>query len=141
MRAESPDTVRAPASGRAERSRPRRLAAPAAAGGEGASRSISSIGVTSTTWFPYSPTDSEMAPMFRRTPFASRHMTGEPEKPSAMPVASTAGPEARTRMRGPPRPVWPPITSMTSTSNCEICVPRITERPTQSSPGAPATAA
>src|SRR5439155_177646 len=36
----------------------------------------------------------------RWTPSWSGQITGEPEKPSALPVASTAGPETRTRISG-----------------------------------------
>ena len=97
-------------------------------GAGGWSRSISSIGVTSTTWPPYSPTLSEIAPALRRPPVPGQRI-GEPEKPGPMPVASTAGPEVRTRMRGPLSPAWVPITSRTSTSNCEIVVPLTTDSP------------
>ena len=101
----------------------------------GGSRSISSIGVTSTTWLPYSPMLSEIAPALRRTPPAPGHRIGEPEKPGPIPVASTAGPDARTRIRGPESPACAPITSITSTSNCEIAVPRTTDSPTHCMPG------
>jgi hypothetical protein len=40
-----------------------------------------------------------MAPMVLGTPSAgSTHLTGEPEKPSAIPVVSTAGPLTETRL-------------------------------------------
>ena len=132
---------------RARRRRARRASGPPTSArrvgaGGGWSRSISSIGVTSTTWFPYSPTLSEIAPALRRTPPGARARIGEPEKPGPMPVASTAGPDARTRMRGPLSPAWVPITSRTSTSNCEIVVPRTTDSAGALHPrSAPATGA
>ena len=99
-------------------------------GARGCSRSISSIGVASTTWLPYSPIASEIAPALRPS-----QRIGEPEKPGPTPVASTAGPDTRTSMRGPLRPDSAAITSMISTSNDEIAVPRITDRPVQDMPG------
>src|SRR5215216_96302 len=51
-----------------------------------------------------------------------------------MPVASTAGPETRIRMRGPLSPVSAAITSRISTSKDEISVPLITDRPVQCIP-------
>ena len=46
-----------------------------------------------------------------------------------MPVASTAGPEASTRIRAESVPGSASITSITSTSNELIVVPRTTESP------------
>ncbi len=61
---------------------------------------------------------------------------GDPEKPGPMPVGATAAPDASTRIRGPSVPISPLITSITSTSNDEIAVPRITERPVHCMPAA-----
>ena len=91
---------------------------------------MSSIGVASTTLLPYSPMPSEIAPALRPP-----HRIGDPEKPGPTPVASTAGPETRMRMRAPPTAGSSAITSITSTSKAVIAVPRITERPVQRIPG------
>ena len=66
-----------------------------------------------------------------------RRRIGEPEKPGPTPLASTAGPDTRTRIRGPVSPVSPAITSRTSTPKEEISVPRITDSPVQLIPAAP----
>ena len=91
--------------------------------------------MASTVLFPYSFTVSEIAPAVRRTPAPSGHRIGEPEKPKPMPVASTAGPDARTRIFGSLDEASPATTSITSTSNEEIAVPRTTDRPVQRIPG------
>ena len=127
VRRERPDTASGEASGSAD------LDAPAACGG--ASRSISSIGVASATWPPYSPTLSEIAAAVRGATAPAGQRMGEPEKPGPMPVASTAGPDTRTSRRGPLRPAWAPITSRISTSNCAIWVPRTTDRAVHLMPG------
>ena len=45
------------------------------------------------------------------------------------------GPRYAHQQRGPLRPAWAPITSRISTSNCEISVPRITDRAVHFMPG------
>jgi hypothetical protein len=67
---------------------------------------------------PYSPIDSEIAPMTRPS-----QVIGEPLKPGPRPVRSTAGPETLKRMRGACAAGSPPMTSMTSTANVLIAVP------------------
>ncbi len=84
--------------------------------------------------FPYSLTVSEIAPAVRRTPAESGQRMGEPEKPKPIPVASTAGPEARTRILGVSEEASPATTSITSTLKDEIAVPRTTDRPVQRIP-------
>jgi hypothetical protein len=97
------------------------------------SPSICSIGVTSTTLFPYCPMLSEMAPAFSIVPNESGQYTGEPENPSATPVESTAGPDTETRIRGPSPGAC--TTEITCTPNGEIVVPWMTVSPVQSMPG------
>src|SRR5688572_27347296 len=89
------DRLRAPMTALRAAAAPSRVAG---AGSAGCAR-IASIGVARPTRPPYSPTVSEIAPMLRPTPSAPGQMTGEPEKPGPRPVASTAGPETRTRIR------------------------------------------
>jgi hypothetical protein len=91
---------------------------------------MDSMGVASTTLLPYSPMPSEIAPALRPP-----HRIGEPEKPGPTPVESTAGPETRMRMRGPPAAGSSAITSITSTLKLAIAVPRTTDRPVHCIPG------
>jgi hypothetical protein len=104
-----------------------------AAGGSGGWASIASIGVASAVRPPNSPIVSEIAPAVRATPSSPEHRTGEPEKPGPRPVASTAGPETRTRIRALRGSV--PMTSRISTANRDTCVPRTTVSPVQRAPG------
>ena len=71
--------------------------------------------------------------MFALPSRPSGQYTGEPEKPSAMPVESTAGPRRWTRIRVPSPGAW--TTSITWTANDEIVVPWTTVSPMQSMPG------
>ena len=73
--------------------------------------------------------------MLRATPAASLHRIGEPEKPGPTPVASTAGPDTRTRIRAPELELAPRTTSITSAENSEMAVPRMTDRAVQLIPG------
>jgi hypothetical protein len=71
---------------------------------------------------------AEMAPTIRSVPVASGQLTGEPENPGPIPVASMAGPETRTRMRAPAPTSEPDTTSTTRASKRWMAVPCNTER-------------
>ena len=131
-RPRTPLTVSGADSGRARRSVDR--AAFACGGAAGWVPRMDSMGVASTTLPPYSPIDSEIAPTTRGTPAASGQVIGEPEKPGPTPVASTAGPDTETRIRGP---IWagsPSTTSSTSALKVRTSVPRITDAPVHRMP-------
>ena len=71
--------------------------------------------------------------MLLAVPAVSLQYTGEPDIPSATPVASTAGPDTLTRIRGPSAGSC--TMSITWTLNDEIVVPWTTVSPVQSIPG------
>lgn len=93
------------------------------------------MGVASASLLPYAPTPSEMAPAIRGLPPGPGQISGDPEKPSAMPVSSTAGPATRTRMRAPSPPLGA-TTSTTVASNGVIAVPATTVRAVHRIPAA-----
>ena len=91
-----PEIVSGPTAGRA-----RPVNRGMSLGGLTGSPSISWIGVTRPALLPKSPTVAEIAPALRIVPSASGQYTGDPEKPSAIPVPATAGPDTPIRIRAP----------------------------------------
>jgi hypothetical protein len=120
----SPDTVRAPAGGVRARAGRDATCAPGASGGvprwtRSASREL-----------PCRRTARWPRRWLRRSPERRRRpgsRWASPENPGPTPVASTAGPETRTRMRGPSDVAAPSTTSMISASKLAGSIPRITD--------------
>ena len=96
------------------------------------SANIVPIGVSSTRRLPKSPVANATAPAIAVPPSGAGQLTGEPLKPSATPVSSTTGPDARARICAA---VPDPITSRIVTSKVEMSVPCTTVRAVHTIPG------
>jgi hypothetical protein len=133
----TPPSVSGSPIGRAPRSTAaaRALVAARGPGGSTGWPITGAIGVARTVLFPNAPIVSEIAPAILGTPSGPGQVTGEPEKPGPIPVASTAGPETVSRIRAAAGSEPPERTSSTRASKVAISVPRTTEAAVQAIPG------